>query len=181
MKKRVFFFGTIIFFILTGTIIVCLKSLNMQSIRSKISFEDAIGTHLITSQQFAREYLKGKTNKVIFYIEGEGCSSCIQELVYQVYCNIKDSISDFVPLMIYHPYVSVDSISRNNFVNDFSDFSNVVTSETDSIRLGNDWLLPRIGLYGIVLDSINNIEYVGILFDSKFQESAIFINRQSNL
>lgn len=113
--------------------------------------------------------------KILFYIDGDHCPTCLLTNISDVYGAMEDSIDDFSPLLIYHPSETVDTVLVHNFISQTKSWLNVVVCNDDSIRAYNEWMSPDVNFYGMVLDSVNNIQYAGFLFSPNFPKAAIHI------
>lgn len=105
---------------------------------------------------------------VLLYVETKPCAKCSESLILNMVKSIKEAGLSVEPIMVYHLEEGSDTGVINDYYDHFADYIDLVVSPEDSIRIRNPWIPQGLGFYGIVTDSMNNVQYAGSLFDKAF-------------
>lgn len=108
---------------------------------------------------------------VMVYLESQSCASCTSKALKPITDFLIDSIGLEKPVLVYHMKSDSDLTKIEEYHEWFDDNYNVIVSSDDSIKIKNDWITWRNGLLGIVIDSLNRVEYGGFLYAPLFFES----------
>lgn len=108
---------------------------------------------------------------VMVYLETRSCASCTEKALKPVTDFLIDSIGLEKPVLVYHVKSDSDLTIIDEYHEWFDDKYNVIVSYDDSINIKNDWITWRIGLIGIVTDSLNRVQYGGFLYADQFFET----------
>lgn len=105
--------------------------------------------------------------RLIVYLETRPCASCSSKAMNDWIGFFQDASEIEKPLLVFHPIIDIDSTIVYDYHFWFDDYFDVVITNRDSIMIKNPWMPERLGFYGILTDSLNNIVYAGSLFDDR--------------